>query len=378
MAASIKEIDKKLVFENGRVFEGTGFGADGERVCEVVFNTAMCGYQEIMSDCAYNGQFVCMTYPLIGNSGMAADDYESRSPKIGGLIVREYNDSLSNFRAVKTLAEEMEETGIPGIEGVDTRLIARMIRSEGTMRAIICDIGKNDNEAVEQIKNTPLAAGQVKNVSCKKRWYSRAAGVMYNVAVIDCGVKLSLIESLVKRRCNVTVLPYDTGAEEIFALSPDGIIIAGGPGDPKALPQVAELVNELQGKIPMLGICLGHLIVALAGGCDTYKLKYGHRGINHPVLNLSTGKIAISSQNHSYAVDLESVKNSKLEVSYEDVIDKTVEGLKNERAYVMSVQFHPEGGPGSGDTAYVFDEFIEMIQAFRQKGGFRQTYTSTV
>lgn len=359
---------KKLVFENGEVFIGVGFGADAERVCEVVFNTSMVGYQEILSDCSYNQQFICMTYPLIGNYGLADDDYETKVPCIGGFIVREYNDSLANFRAVKTLAEVMEENGIPGIEGVDTRKITRMIRDQGSMRALLCDETKDTQEALTQIKDMPIPHNQVEMVSCKKRWYARAAGMRYNVVAVDCGIKLGIVRSLIERGCNVTVVPYNTSVEEIRALMPDGVFLSNGPGDPDDVPQVVNLVKELQGTVPIFGICLGHQMIALANGCKTYKMKFGHRGGNHPVKNLNTGKVEMTSQNHSYAVDDESIDGSGLSITHINLLDNTVEGLENQTKNVFSVQFHPESNPGPQDSVYLFDKFIHNMENFRRGG----------
>lgn len=359
---------KKLVFENGREFLGLGFGADIESVCEVVFNTSMVGYQEILSDCSYNKQFICMTYPLIGNYGLADEDYETKSPCIGGFIVREYNDSLSNFRAVKTLSEVMAENDIPGIEGVDTRCITRMIRDEGSMRALLCDAEKDTKQALEQIKQEPVPHNQVETVSCKKRWYSRAAGMQYSVVAIDCGIKLGIVRALTARGCNVTVVPYNTTAEEIRSLAPDGVFLSNGPGDPDDVPEVVELVKELQGTVPMFGICLGHQMIALANGCKTYKLKFGHRGGNHPVKNLFNGKVEMTSQNHSFAVEESTVAGSGLSVTHINLLDGTVEGLENASKSIFSVQFHPESKPGPQDSVYLFDKFIHTMESFK-KGG---------
>lgn len=364
----MKRKAKKLVFENGETFVGKGFGADIERVCEVVFNTSMVGYQEILSDCSYNEQFICMTYPLIGNYGLADDDYETKTPCIGGFIVREYNDSLANFRAVKTVSEVMEENDIPGIEEVDTRKITRMIRDQGSMRALLCDADKDEKEALKQIQETPIPHNQVETVSCKKRWYSRAAGMRYNVVAVDCGIKLGIVRCLTERGCNVTVVPYNTTADEIRALMPDGVFLSNGPGDPNDVPQVVELVKELQGTVPIFGICLGHQMIALANGCKTYKMKFGHRGGNHPVKNLANGKVEMTSQNHSYAVESESIEASGLSVTHVNLLDNTVEGLENSAKSVFSVQFHPESRPGPQDSVYLFDKFVDNIKNFR-KGG---------
>ncbi|MDR1066839.1 MAG: glutamine-hydrolyzing carbamoyl-phosphate synthase small subunit [Clostridiales bacterium] len=360
---------KKLMFENREVFYGKGFGADIERVCEVVFNTSMVGYQEIFSDCSYNEQFVCMTYPLIGNYGMAAEDYETLIPRIGGFIVREYNESLANFRATKTLAKEMEEQGIPGIDGVDTRKITRMIRDQGSMRAALCDADKSDAEALRFLESVPVPREQVKNVSCKKRWYMRAANAQRNVVAVDCGVKLHILNGLTERGCNVTVTPYDTTAEDVLALSPDGLFLSNGPGDPRDAQPLVRLVKELKGKIPIFGICLGHQIIALAHDAETYKLKFGHRGGNHPVKHLRTGKIEITSQNHSYAVDADSAEAAGLNITHVNLLDGTVEGLSDESGLIFSAQYHPESCPGPQDSAYLFDIFIKNMEAFREGSG---------
>ncbi|MGM9635410.1 MAG: glutamine-hydrolyzing carbamoyl-phosphate synthase small subunit, partial [Candidatus Avispirillum sp.] len=288
---------KKLVLEDGAEYVGVGFGYDCERVCEAVFNTSVVGYQEIISDPSYTDQAVVMTYPLIGNYGIADEDYETRVPTIGALIVREYNDLPSNFRYTKTLSEVMEEYKIPGLSGIDTRKLARSIRDLGSRRGIITDADTPVKEAVEKIAATPVPHDAVSRVSCKKRWYSRTANAKYNVVAIDCGIKLNIVRSLNARGCNVTVMPYNTPAEEVIKCKPDGIFLSNGPGDPEDVTPVIELVRALKGKYPIFGICLGHQIISLAAGAETYKLKFGHRGGNHPVKNLETGRIEITSQN---------------------------------------------------------------------------------
>ena len=353
---------KKLVTEDGAVYTGYGFGFDGERVCELVFNTSVVGYQEIISDPSYTYQAVVMTYPLIGNYGIADEDYETKVPTIGGLIVREYNDLPSNFRYTKTLSEVMEEYKIPGIEGIDTRKLGRSIRDLGSRRGIITDIDTPDEKALEIIKVTPVPHDAVSRVSCKKRWYSRTANARFNVVAIDCGIKHNIIRSLNARGCNVTVMPYNTSAEDVIKCKPDGIFLSNGPGDPEDVTPVIELVRQLKGKYPIFGICLGHQMISLALGAETYKLKFGHRGGNHPVKNLETGKIEITSQNHSYAVREESLKGTGLTVTHKNILDNTVEGVKDEKDMIFSVQYHPESAPGPQDSAYLFDKFISLME----------------
>lgn len=353
---------KKLVLEDGAEYIGVGFGYDCERVCEVVFNTSVVGYQEIISDPSYTDQAVVMTYPLIGNYGIADEDYETRVPTIGALIVREYNDLPSNFRYTKTLSEVMEEYKIPGLSGIDTRKLARSIRDLGSRRGIITDADTPVKEAVEKIAATPVPHDAVSRVSCKKRWYSRTANAKYNVVAIDCGIKLNIVRSLNARGCNVTVMPYNTPADEVIKCKPDGIFLSNGPGDPEDVTPVIELVRALRGRYPIFGICLGHQIISLAAGAETYKLKFGHRGGNHPVKNLETGKIEITSQNHSYAVREESLAGTGLTVTHINILDNTVEGVRDEGGKMFSVQYHPESAPGPQDSAYLFDRFITLME----------------
>lgn len=356
------KVRKKLVLEDGAEYYGYGFGYDCEKVCEIVFNTSVVGYQEIISDPSYTYQAVVMTYPLIGNYGIADEDYETKVPTIGGLIVREYNDLPSNFRYTKTLSEVMEEYKIPGISGLDTRKLARSIRDLGSRRGIITSADTSVEEALEKIKSTPVPHDAVSKVSCKKRWYSRTANAKYNVVAIDCGIKLNIIRSLNARGCNVTVMPYDTTADEVIKCRPDGIFLSNGPGDPEDVTPVIELVRSLRGKYPIFGICLGHQIISLAAGAKTYKLKFGHRGGNHPVKNLETGKIEITSQNHSYAVREESLAGTGLTVTHLNILDRTVEGVKDAQNRIFSVQYHPESAPGPQDSAYLFDRFIALME----------------
>ncbi len=361
----MKPYTKKIVLESGREFYGYGFGADREVINEIVFNTSMVGYQEIISDPSYTDQAVVMTYPLIGNYGTAEEDYETKFPTIGGLIVREYNDIPSNFRYTRTLNEVFEEAGIAGISGIDTRMLTRIIRDEGSQKVIITDASTPTEEALARVRAYELPRDMVSRVSCKKRWFSRTPNHKYDVVAIDCGIKYNIIRSLNARGCNVTVVPFDASVEEILAFRPDGIFLSNGPGDPIDVTPVIGKVRQLRGKLPIFGICLGHQMVALAYGAKTFKMKFGHRGGNHPVKNLENGKIEITSQNHSYAVDLESLKGTGLTLTHKNLLDNTAEGVECREDMVFSVQYHPESAPGPQDSGYLFDKFIKMMEVHK-------------
>ena len=362
----IKEKDRKIVLEDGSEYYGYGFGDECDKICEIVFNTSMVGYQEIISDPSYTYQAVVMTYPLIGNYGITDEDFETKTPTIDGLIVREYNDQPSNFRYTKTLSEVMCEYHIPGVSGIDTRKLTRSIRDLGSRRVMITSASTPTEKALEEIRNTPEPKDAVSKVSCKKRWYSRTSNARFNVIAVDCGIKLNIVRSLNARGCNVTVVPYNTPACEVERMNPDGIFLSNGPGNPEDVTEVKELVKELKGKYPIFGICLGHQIISLAYGAKTYKLKFGHRGGNHPVKNLKTGKIEITSQNHSYAVDINSLENTGLKLTHINLLDNTAEGVECESDCVFSVQYHPESAPGPQDSAYLFDKFIRNMQNNKQ------------
>lgn len=353
---------RKLVLENGQEFCGEGFGAKRDAICEIVFNTAMAGYQEMLSDPSCIDTMVVMTYPLIGNYGITDEDFETKTPVMGGMVVREYNDSPSNFRYTKTLSEVLEENNIPGISGMDTRKITRILRSEGSQKAMITDIETPKEDALAAIRAYAVPRDGVARVSCKKKWYSRTPNPVYNVVAVDCGIKLSIVSALNKRGCNVTVVPYDTPAQEILNLKPDGVLISNGPGSPEDALPVVELVQTLRGKLPMFGICLGHLLIAKACGAKTYKMKLGHRGGNHPVKNLETGKIEITSQGHGFAVDADSLAGTGLCVTHKNVLDGTVEGVECAADKLFCVQHHPESAPGPQDSGYLFDKFIGMMK----------------
>ena len=354
--------NKKIVLENGLEFYGYGFGADREAVNEIVFNTSMVGYQEIVSDPSYTDQMVVMTYPLIGNYGITDEDFETRIPTMGGLIVREYNALPSNFRYTKTLSEILEEYNIPGISGVDTRRITRIIRNEGCQRVIITDAGVSRDEALERLCNTPLKHDQVSRVTCRKRWFSRTPNHKFDVVAVDCGIKYNIVRCLNAKSCNVTVVPCTSTVEEILAFQPDGLFLSNGPGDPEDVAHVIELIRELRGRLPIFGICLGHQLISLAYGAQTYKLKFGHRGGNHPVKNLLTGRVEMTSQNHNYAVDADTLKGSGLEITHINLLDNTVEGLRSVEDRLFSVQYHPESAPGPQDSSYLFDQFIDLMR----------------
>ena len=358
----IREYDKKIILEDGTEFYGFGFGADSEKIVEVVFNTSMVGYQEILSDPSYTGQAVVMTYPLIGNYGMCADDYETNVPTISALIVREYNEQPSNFRAEESLEQVMQRYGITGIAGVDTRRLARHIRSKGTCKGLITQGTTPNLAGFARLRSTPLPTNQVAQVSTKGNWLSPAEHPKFHVVAVDCGIKHNIIRSLNQRNCNVTVVPWNIPGAEVEQLHPDGIFLSNGPGNPEDVTPVMELVRQLRGKYPIFGICLGHQIIALSYGAKTYKLKFGHRGGNHPVKNLITGKVEITSQNHSYAVDTESLAGTGLEITHVNLLDQTVEGLCCEKDHVFCVQYHPESAPGPQDSSYLFDEFIRRME----------------
>ena len=354
--------DRKIVLEDGQEYYGYSFGDSDDKVCEIVFNTSMVGYQEIVSDPSYTYQAVVMTYPLIGNYGMTDEDYETKTPTIGALIVREYNDYPSNFRCTATLSEIMKTYGIPGIYGVDTRMLTRSIRDHGSRKALITSADTPLEKGLEILAESSIPTDAVSKVSCKKTWVSRAENEKYHVVAIDCGMKLNIVRSLNRRGCRVTAVPWNTTPDEIESLAPDGIFISNGPGDPTDVPETVSTIKALLGKYPIFGICLGHQIISLAYGAKTYKLKFGHRGGNHPVRNLETNKIEITSQNHSYAVDADSLYETELCATHINLLDGTVEGVKCDMDRVFSVQYHPESAPGPQDSAYLFDRFIKLME----------------
>lgn len=358
----VTDYNRKIILEDGEEYYGYAFGDLSNKVCEIVFNTSMVGYQEILSDPSYTYQAVVMTYPLIGNYGMAKEDYETQTPTLGAFIVREYNDFPSNFRSEATLSEIMKKYKIPGVYGVDTRKLTRSIRDKGSRKVLITDGTTTLEEGLNILKQSSIPTDAVSKVSREGIWAYSVFGAKCHVVAIDCGMKANIVRALNNRGCKVTAVPWNTSAEEIEGLCPDGIFVSNGPGDPTDVQPVIETIKALRGKYPIFGICLGHQIISLAYGAKTYKLKFGHRGGNHPVRNLGTGKIEITSQNHSYAVDAASLALTELVPTHVNLLDGTIEGVKCDKDKVFSVQYHPESAPGPQDSAYLFDRFIELME----------------
>lgn len=353
-----------LILEDGSIFKGKAFGATGESIGEIVFNTSMIGYQEILTDPSYFGQFVVMTYPLIGNYGVNMEDYESDAPHVFGFIVREHAEKPSHWRNKKTLDTFLIENNIIGISEIDTRMITKKIREKGTMKALLTTNEITLEEALKKLE-APLTNTQVEHVSIQKRFVVPGRGL--RIALLDYGYKKGILRELVERNCEVTVFPYNTPYEEISKIEPDGVLLSNGPGDPKDVEETLDTIKEIiSHKIPMFGICLGHQLFALASGADTKKLKFGHRGGNHPVKDISTNKIYMTSQNHGYAVTKESLNNTDLNITHLAVNDGTVEGLSHSKAPAFSVQYHPEASPGPYDNNYLFEHFINLINTAKE------------
>lgn len=365
----MKEVRRKIVLEDGSTYVGTGFGSLEDKMVEIVFNTSMVGYQEIISDPSYTYQAVVMTYPLIGNYGICDDDYETKVPTISGLIVKEYCDYPSNFRCTQTLGEVMEQYGIVGVEGIDTRKLGRHIRDIGSCKAYIVSESMSTEEAVEKLKAWVPVDDAVSKVSTKEIYRTGMDWEDKNckhVVAIDCGMKENILREMAKKGCAITVVPWNTSTEDILALNPDGVFISNGPGDPTSVQETIRTIKGLIGKKPIFGICLGHQIISLAYGARTYKLKFGHRGGNHPVKNLKTDKIEITSQNHSYAVEEGSLVGTGLIATHINLLDQTIEGVECEKDKVFSVQYHPESAPGPQDSSYLFDEFIKRMNEAKE------------
>ena len=356
---------RQLILEDGTIMIGDAFGGDVDKIGEVVFNTGMTGYQEILSDPSYCGQIITMTYPLIGNYGINRDDFESIIPSLSGLIVKEVADFPSNWRSGFSLDEYMKIKNIPGISGIDTRKLTKMIRERGTVKGVICSITKDPEMMLHQVRATVLPKNQVQKVSTKKAYPSPGRG--FRVIVVDFGMKHGILRELNNRGCDVIVVPHNITAEEIMNLCPDGIMLTNGPGNPQNVPEAIQMIKEVLGKVPLFGICLGHQLFALACGAETEKMKFGHRGSNHPVKDLRTGKIALTSQNHGYTVKADSVIGTDMEITHIALNDGTVEGLKHKEFDAFTVQYHPEASPGPEDANYLFDQFITMIEQAKLK-----------
>ena len=350
-----------LVLEDGTVFQGTSIGSPREVISEIVFNTSMTGYLDVLTDPSCEGQAVVMTYPLIGNYGICHEDMESLKPWPDGYIVRELSRIPSNFRSEDTIQHFLESHDIPGISGIDTRALTKILREKGTMNGMITTNENYDLEdAVRRMKEYSVQ-GVVKATTTKEKYVLPGEGK--KVALLDLGAKKNIARSLNKRGCLVTVYPSDTSAEEILSSSPDGIMLSNGPGDPKENVEVIREIRKLyDSNVPIFAICLGHQLMALATGANTYKLKYGHRGGNHPVKDLETGRVYISSQNHGYAVDTESLDPAVAVPAFVNVNDGTNEGLKYTGKNIFTVQYHPEACPGPQDSSYLFDRFLKMME----------------
>jgi carbamoyl-phosphate synthase small subunit len=359
----------KLVLENGTVFSGVSFGAEGETIGEVCFNTGMTGYQEILTDPSYCGQLITMTYPHIGNYGVNPEDVESNKVQAAGFIVREENVVPSNFRSTQSLGDYLKDQKVVGIQGIDTRMLTRIIRDEGAMNGIISSVDLDENSLLKKVKAAPSMTGMdlAKVVTTPNRYdwrmekgERRKEVARFKIGAIDFGIKHNILRLLESHGCEVTVFPATATATEILKINPDGIFLSNGPGDPAAVTYGIETVKSLLGKKPIFGICLGHQILALALGADTYKLKFGHRGCNHPVKNLETGKVEITSQNHGFAVDPETIPKNVV-ITHNSLNDQTVEGLKCTDVPAFSVQYHPESSPGPHDSRYLFEKFIKLM-----------------
>lgn len=369
-----------LALADGKIFRGVGFGAEGEVEGEIIFNTSMSGYQEVLTDPSYCGQIVMMTYPLIGNYGVNPEDFESDRPYLRGFVIKELSSVTSNWRSRETLDVFLKRTGVVGIQGIDTRALTRHIREQGAQQAVISNVNPNPEKLVERAEASPGMAGQdlVKEVTCKKSyewtegdWDIQKGYAQYDpenmkdgyfVVAYDLGIKRNILRKLVHAGCRVRVVPAFTPADEVLEMKPDGVFLSNGPGDPAAVPYVVEHIRKIVGKVPIFGICLGHQILNLALGGKTYKLRFGHHGGNQPVMDLQSRKVEITSQNHGFAVD-ENSPGPDVEVTAINLNDQTIEGYRHKIFPILSVQYHPEAAPGPHDASHLFKDFVEMMKA---------------
>ena len=364
-----------IALEDGTVFEGESFTGQGETEGEIVFNTSITGYQEILTDPSYKGQIVTMTYPLIGNYGINLADMESSQIHAEAFLIKEYNAHPSNYRSTSTLADFLKKQNILGVEGIDTRALTRHIRVAGALKGVVSTKDLDPQSLIAKAQKSPGLIGRdlVREVSCRSPYLWGGEGPIpaesfpktdrVRIVAIDYGLKYNQLRLLADRGCSILVVPATFTASEILALKADGVFLSNGPGDPAGVPGVVEAIRELLGKKPIFGICLGHQLLGLAYGGTTYKLKFGHRGSNQPVKDLTTGKVEITSQNHGFCVDMDSLDKSKVEVTHLNLNDNSVEGMRHMQFPAFSVQYHPENSPGPHDSVYLFDRFIEMIGA---------------
>ncbi|WP_412989026.1 carbamoyl phosphate synthase small subunit [Pediococcus siamensis] len=355
---------KYLVLADGSIYEGTAFGATATCGGELVFNTGMTGYQESITDQSYNGEILMFTYPLIGNYGINFDDDESVAPTTAGVVVHEVARKASNWRNQMSLADFLTHHNIPGIAGIDTRALTKRIRMAGTLRAALVNT-MAEAQVFLQKQEQPNQTNLVAQSTTNNAYPNPNSGK--RIVVVDFGLKNSILRELAKRQCNVTVLPADATAKTVLSYEPDGVLLSNGPGDPKDVGQALAMIRTVEKQVPLFGICLGHQLFALANGADTFKMKFGHRGFNHPVREIATNRIDFTAQNHGYAVDLNSLTGTDLLMTHQEINDQTVEGLRHTKYPAFSVQFHPDAAPGPHDASHLFDDFLEMIASYQQQ-----------